>query len=80
VINTRVVAITIWKTRPTATTVRREKRSAICPAGRARTRSGRNSASHEAEVEWILVDQVDLHADRDDEHLEREPARERRRP
>ncbi len=34
----------------------------------------------EAEVERILVDQVDLHADRDDEHLEREPARERRRP
>ncbi len=34
----------------------------------------------EAEVERILVDQVDLHADRDDEHLKREPARERRRP
>ena len=34
----------------------------------------------QAEVEWILVDEVDLHADRDDDHLEREPARQRRCP
>ena len=34
----------------------------------------------QAEVEWILVDQIDLDTDRDDEHLQREPACERRSP
>ena len=34
----------------------------------------------EAEVERVAVDRVDLPADRDDEHLQREAVRERGRP
>ena len=36
--------------------------------------------SHEAEVEWIAADRVDLPADRDREHLRRQAVREDRRP
>jgi hypothetical protein len=81
VIKTRIVAITIWKTRPTADDRAARETVGDLPRGQGENQERQELREpDEAEVERILVDQVDLHADRDDEHLEREPARERRRP
>ena len=75
-------AIAMFSASATAVTARRGSRSASWPAGSASSGSGRNSIEpDEPEVERVVVDRVDLPADRDREHLlRRSPFESERRP